>query len=69
MSNRTVVLPLNPFGASSFEHFVATLGLAPEEYVNSAELKEWVWRHKDQKYVPPELLEVWGFTVNVYAAA
>ena len=69
MSNRTVVLPLNPCGASSFEHFVATLGLAPEEYVNSAELKEWVWRHKDYKYVPSELLEVWGFTVNVYAAA
>ena len=54
---------------SSFEHVVATLRLSPAEYVNSAELKEWVRRHKDHRYVPPELLEAWGFTVNVYAAA
>jgi len=45
------------------------LRLMPGEYVNSAELKECVWRNKDHKYVPPELLAAWSFTVNVYAAA
>ena len=54
---------------SSFEHRVASLGLSPADYVNSAELKEWVRRHKDHRYVPPELLAAWGFTVNVDAAA
>jgi len=63
------ILRLKPEGASSFERVVATLGLSPAEYVNSAELKEWVRRHKDHRYVPPELLAAWGFTVNVDAAA
>ena len=53
---------------SSFEHVVATLGLLPGEYVGSAALKEWVRRNKDYRYVPPELLAAWRFTVNVYAA-
>jgi hypothetical protein len=69
MSKDAGILRLKPEGASSFERVVATLGLSPAEYVNSAELKEWVWRNKDHKYVPPELLAAWGFTVNVYAAA
>jgi hypothetical protein len=68
MSKQAVIPNLNPHGASSFEHVVATLGLSPEEYVGSAALKEWVRRNKDYKYVPPELLEAWGFIVNVYAA-
>jgi len=69
MSKDAVIPQINPQGASSFEHLVASLGLSPAEYVNSAELKEWVRRNKDHKYVPPELLAAWGFTVNVYAAA
>jgi len=56
-------------GSTAFEHVVMNLRLMPGEYVNSAELKEWVWRNKDHKYVPPELLAAWSFTVNVYAAA
>jgi hypothetical protein len=69
MSKDAEILRLKPEGASSFERVVATLGLSPAEYVNSAELKEWVRRHKDHRYVPPELLAAWGFVVNVDAAA
>jgi hypothetical protein len=49
---------------TSFDHLVATLGLDPDEYENSTELKEWVRRNKEQKYVPTELLKCWGFTVD-----
>jgi hypothetical protein len=52
-------------GQSTFEHVVRRLRLSPEEYATSAELKEWVRRHKDEKYVPSQLLALWGFQVNV----
>ena len=54
-----------PHGESTFEHFVRRLHLSPEEYSTSAELKEWVRKNKDSKYVPPYLLELWGFEVDV----
>ncbi len=40
---------------------VKSLGLSPEQYVGSARLRAWAEKNKDQKYVPPELLEAWGF--------
>jgi hypothetical protein len=49
---------------SSFESFVASLGLTPDQYLNSKELKEWVRKNKDQKYVPQDLLKSWGFTAS-----
>ncbi len=49
------------FGLSDFESLVKSLGLSPEQYVSSAPLRAWVEKNKDQKYVPPELLEAWGF--------
>jgi hypothetical protein len=51
-------------GASicSFDALVKSLGLSPDQYENSIKLKEWVGRYKDQKYVPLDLLEAWGFT-------
>jgi hypothetical protein len=51
-------------GESTFEHVVRQLHLSPEEYVTSVELKEWVRKHKDSKYVPPYLLDLWGFQVD-----
>jgi hypothetical protein len=33
--------------------------------VTSGELKEWVRRNKDHKYVPSQLLAAWRFDVNV----
>jgi hypothetical protein len=53
-----------PHGESTFEHVVRRLHLSPEKYSTSAELKEWVRRHKDSKYVPPYLLDLWGFQVD-----
>ena len=58
---------ITPAGASSFEHVVATLGLSPEEYAGSVALRDWAWKNKDHKYVPSELLQVWGFHVDVRA--
>ncbi len=49
---------------SSFETVVKTLGLRPDQYQYSAELKDWVRKNKDQKYVPQDLLQAWGFTAN-----
>ena len=50
--------------ANSFEQMVKTLNIPPEEYRSSPELKEWVRQNKDQRYVPPELLEAFGFQVD-----
>jgi hypothetical protein len=46
---------------SSFESLVKSLGLSPDQYENSAVLKDWVGKNKDHKYVPLDLLEAWGF--------
>jgi hypothetical protein len=50
-----------PQASTTFDHVVLRLGLSPSQYANSAELKDWVRKHKDEKYVPPRLLELWGF--------
>ena len=46
---------------TSFDHIVAILGVRPDQYKDSLPLKEWVRRTTDEKYVPPDLLEHWGF--------
>jgi hypothetical protein len=53
-----------PAVPSSFEEVVEELGLSPEEYETSPALKAWVRKNKNQKYVPPELLERWGLRVD-----
>jgi hypothetical protein len=50
---------------TKFDQIVQRLGLSPSMYAASAELKEWARKHKDDNYVPPRLLELWGFEVNV----
>jgi hypothetical protein len=52
------------FYLSSFEQVVKRLNISPEQYQHSSELKEWVRRNKDHKYVPTSLLETFGFRVN-----
>jgi len=48
-----------PFaGARSFEDIVKKLCLSPVEYESSIQLKEWVRKNKDQKYVPLNLLRM-----------
>jgi hypothetical protein len=46
-------------GPCSFEEIVKKLGLSPDDYMHSAQLKSWVRKNKDQKYVPPSLLQAW----------
>jgi hypothetical protein len=54
-----------PYSGSSFEKVVDSLNLSPDQYRSSAELREWVLRNKDEKYVPPELLKAFGFQVDL----
>jgi hypothetical protein len=51
-------------GVSSFEEVVRMLRLSPGEYEGSIQLKAWVQRNKDQKYVPLNLLQAWGVEVK-----
>ena len=49
---------------SSFEQVVRALKISPEDYGSSLELKEWVRRNKDDRYVPTEVLKIFGFQVD-----
>ena len=49
--------PSVPEGPSAFEQQVKRLRLKPEQYANSAELREWCLRNMRSHYVPEELLE------------
>ena len=49
---------------TSFEEAVKAMKLSPREYASSAALKEWVRKNKDHKYVPSDLLKIWGFEVR-----
>lgn len=51
-------VPLQP---NSFDEVVRKLRLFPDQYINSVQLKHWVRKNKDQKYVPSDLLEAWDF--------
>ena len=50
--------------AASFDEIVEKMGLTPEQFKGSAELKEWVRLNWEQKYVPVDLLMAWGFEVE-----
>jgi hypothetical protein len=54
------VVPTRILAASSFETLVTTMGLAPEDYKTSPELREWARINRDRKYVPSDLLREWG---------
>jgi len=64
-TSRSAKLAARAFSESSFERIVDSLKLSPEQYQSSPELREWVLRNKDDKYVPPELLKAYGFQVNL----
>jgi len=57
-------LHAGPIGPTSFEHVVRKLRLSPADYESSLTLKEWVRKNKDQKYIPDDLLKLWGFEVK-----
>jgi hypothetical protein len=57
------IRPVTP--PSSFEQIVKELKISPTEYARSPELKEWVRRNKDDRYVPTEVLKAFGFQVDI----
>jgi len=61
-SNFLIPVPYEPTG---FEILVAELGLKADSYVGSPELKKWVNRNFKTKYVPENLLESWGFVIDI----
>jgi hypothetical protein len=63
--NSPAAINAPPLSASSFERVVDSLKLSPDQYQSSTELREWVLRNKDHKYVPPDLLKAFGFQVNL----
>jgi len=50
---------------TSFEEVAKAMNLSPQEYARSVALKEWARKNKDRKYVPLDLLNVWGFEVTL----
>jgi hypothetical protein len=47
-----------------FERAVEELKLTPDQYVHSAQLREWARLNKNSKFVPETLLAAWGFVVD-----
>jgi hypothetical protein len=41
------------------------LKILPENYSDSARLRDWVARNKYDKYVPSEVLTAFGFRANI----
>jgi len=50
---------------TEFERTVAILKLQPDEYVNSVQLREWVQKNRNSRYVPEALLMAWKIEVHV----
>ncbi len=47
---------------SDFDHMVQQLRLSPEQWARSKALRDWACKNKDSRYVPLDLLTVWGLT-------
>jgi hypothetical protein len=53
-----------PFLPTGFEQQVEKLGLRPDEYQASHQLRSWCGRNANMHYVPEYLLKLWGIDVN-----
>lgn len=62
MKPRPACLPI--VSPTSFEGIAKALGLSPGDFEGSVLLREWVVKNKDQKYVPQDLLQAWGLSVE-----
>jgi hypothetical protein len=47
-------------GLSDFECVASWLKLSPEQYESSGQLRQWVEKNWQQKFVPESLLKAWG---------
>jgi hypothetical protein len=50
---------------TAFEQVIQEWGLTPDQILDSRRLRDWAKQHKNQKYIPEELLEAWGLDVNI----
>ncbi len=53
-----------PATQCDFEFLADELGLSPSQYADSTLLKEWARKYKNERYVPSELLTLWGLTTS-----
>ena len=53
-----------PFLITEFEKQVEKLGLHPDEYQDSPQLRNWCLRNATSHYVPEYLLKLWGVNVR-----
>jgi hypothetical protein len=56
-----VSVPVLP---TAFEKQVEKLGLSPDEYQDSPQLRNWCLRNASSHYVPESLLKGWGIDVR-----
>jgi hypothetical protein len=54
-----------PYVKCRFDVEVERLGITEAEFRQSAELKQWVDKNKNDYYVPEYLLDFWGFIVDL----
>jgi hypothetical protein len=54
--------PMSP--VPSFDKIASKYQLSPEAYPNSQKLRDWVRRYYKSKYVPEDLLKMWGFSTE-----
>jgi len=57
-------LQVAPAAPAEFELQARELGLTPERYASSVELRRWCERNKNHHYIPEWLLKAWNITVN-----
>lgn len=48
----------------SFDRIAAKYQLDPDSYPTSSKLRDWVRKSYKTKYVPEDLLKVWGFSLE-----
>ena len=46
---------------TEFEKTVNEYKLAPDQYLQSSQLREWAQRNMKSKFIPEALLKAWGF--------
>jgi hypothetical protein len=49
---------------TEFEKTANEYKLAPDQYLQSSQLREWARRNRNSKFVPEPLLEAWGFEIE-----
>jgi hypothetical protein len=49
---------------TEFQRVASDFNLQPDQYIRSAQLREWASRNKNSKFIPETLLKAWGLEVG-----